>query len=111
MAYYKRLFPLLFFEIRRGKEDNTPRIFKTPFCIANYIGGALKNTKDALSFVQFFIDFCSSEEASDILLRYTNERGWIPFYTLQNTQKYLKIYKNSLLISAHMKNVLKRQIL
>ena len=62
------------------------------------------NQKDVLSFINFFIDFCKSEEAVYILERYIKLFKRKPVWKLEDAQKYLKIYKNSLLISTYMKN-------
>ena len=67
----------------------------------------MNDIKDALSFVQFFIEFCMSKEASIILARFAKAVNRKPFWTLGDAQKYLKIYKNSLLITAYLKNVAK----
>ena len=82
--------------------------FKTPFCIGNYIGEALPGwviSTDAHTFIRFFIDFCSSREAEATLAKCAKQYKRNPYWSLEDAQKHMRIYLNSLLISAYMKNV------
>ena len=101
LEYYKMIAPLFFFENRSG--DN-PRSFKTPFCIANYIGEAINGNcfihqDDAFPFIQYFIEFCSSEGSEEILSTYAKHFNKKPYWKLSDAKNRMRAYQNSLMIT------------
>ena len=80
------------------------RAFKTPFCIANYIGEAINGCNfihqdDAFPFIQYFIEFCSSEGAEEILSIYAKNFKKKPYWKLSDAKNRMRAYQNSLMIT------------
>lgn len=96
--------PFFFFENRSGSEIWDPRSFKTPFCIANYIGEAINGCSfihqdDAFPFIQYFIEFCSSEGSEEILSIYAKNFKKKPYWKLSDAKNRMRAYQNSLMIT------------
>ena len=80
------------------------RAFKTPFCIANYIGEAINGCNfihqdDAFPFIQYFIEFCSSEGSEEILSIYAKNFKKKPYWKLSDAKNRMRAYQNSLMIT------------
>ena len=80
------------------------RSFKTPFCIANYIGEAINGCNfihqdDAFPFIQYFIEFCSSEGSEEILSIYAKNFKKKPYWKLSDAKNRMRAYQNSLMIT------------
>ena len=104
LEYYKMITPFFFFENRSGSEIWDPRSFKTPFCIANYIGEAINGCNfihqdDAFPFIQYFIEFCSSEGSEEILSIYAKNFKKKPYWKLSDAKNRMRAYQNSLMIT------------
>ena len=80
------------------------RSFKTPFCIASYIGEAINGCNfihqdDAFPFIQYFIEFCSSEGSEEILSVYAKNFKKKPYWKLSDAKNRMRAYQNSLMIT------------
>ena len=84
--------------------NSNSRSFKTPFCIANYIGEAINGCNfihqdDAFPFIQYFIEFCSSEGSEEILSIYAKNFKKKPYWKLSDAKNRMRAYQNSLMIT------------